>query len=108
MASDIKLVFHSSTITMMHGPINIRFVYRHLVGLCKDGIGQSQDLYLHNTAQTRNTHTYIRISSGINTHDFKVRVTEDGMHLELLHVSRQPPSSFSVKILFTFLTSLAC
>ena len=24
-ASDIKLVFHSSTITMMHGPINIRF-----------------------------------------------------------------------------------
>jgi hypothetical protein len=23
MASDIKLVFHSSTITMMHGPINI-------------------------------------------------------------------------------------
>jgi len=25
MASDIKLVFHSSTIKMMHGPINIRF-----------------------------------------------------------------------------------
>jgi len=24
MASDIKLVFHSSTIAMMHGPINIR------------------------------------------------------------------------------------
>ena len=24
IASDIKLVFHSSTITMMHGPINIR------------------------------------------------------------------------------------
>jgi hypothetical protein len=22
--SDIKLVFHSSTITMMHGPVNIR------------------------------------------------------------------------------------
>ena len=27
IASDIKLVFHSSTITMMHGPINIRFKY---------------------------------------------------------------------------------
>ena len=27
IASDIKLVFHSSTITMMHGPINIR-LYR--------------------------------------------------------------------------------
>ena len=26
IASDIKLVFHSSTITMMHGPINIRFL----------------------------------------------------------------------------------
>jgi len=25
MASDIKLVFYSSTITMVHGPINIRF-----------------------------------------------------------------------------------
>ena len=25
IASDIKLVFHSSTITMMHGPINIRW-----------------------------------------------------------------------------------
>ena len=27
IASDIKLVFYSSTITMMHGPINIRFPY---------------------------------------------------------------------------------
>ena len=27
IASEIKLVFHSSTITMMHGPINIRFCF---------------------------------------------------------------------------------
>ena len=27
IASDIKLVFYSSTITMMHGPINIRFLF---------------------------------------------------------------------------------
>ena len=27
IASDMKLVFHSSTITMMHGPINIRYTY---------------------------------------------------------------------------------
>jgi len=27
MASDIKLIFHSSTITMMHGPINICYQY---------------------------------------------------------------------------------
>jgi len=26
IATDIKLVFYSSTITMMHGPINIRFI----------------------------------------------------------------------------------
>ena len=26
IASDIKLVFYSSTITMMHGPINIRYI----------------------------------------------------------------------------------
>ena len=30
VASDIKLVFHSSTIAMMHGPINIRFTSRFL------------------------------------------------------------------------------
>jgi len=29
IASDIKLTFYSSTITMMHGPINIRFNYIH-------------------------------------------------------------------------------
>ena len=27
IASNIKLVFYSSTITMMHGPINIRLIY---------------------------------------------------------------------------------
>ena len=27
IASDIKLVFHSSTITMLHGPINIRYTF---------------------------------------------------------------------------------
>ena len=27
ITSDIKLVFYSSTITMMHGPVNIRFIY---------------------------------------------------------------------------------
>jgi len=31
IASDIKLVFYSSTITMMHGPINIRFMNLCLV-----------------------------------------------------------------------------
>ena len=29
IASDIKLVFHSSTITMMHVPINIRFTWKN-------------------------------------------------------------------------------
>ena len=26
-AGDIKLVFHTSTITMMHGPINIKYIF---------------------------------------------------------------------------------
>ena len=30
IASDIKLVFYSSTITMMHGPINIRYIYIYI------------------------------------------------------------------------------
>ena len=30
IASEIKLVFHSSTTTMMHGPINIRFLHVNL------------------------------------------------------------------------------
>jgi len=30
IARDIKLVFHSSTIAMMHGPINIRLLPRHV------------------------------------------------------------------------------
>jgi len=29
-ASDIKLVLYSSTITMMHGPINIRFIFNNI------------------------------------------------------------------------------
>ena len=32
IASDIKLFFHPSTITMMHGPINIRFINVTLSG----------------------------------------------------------------------------
>ena len=31
IASDIKLVFHSSTITMMHGPINIKYLERQFL-----------------------------------------------------------------------------
>ena len=33
IASDIKLVFYSSTITMMHGPINIRFTFCNICRL---------------------------------------------------------------------------
>jgi len=35
IASDIKLVFYSSTITMMHGPINIRLSYIHSINYWK-------------------------------------------------------------------------
>jgi len=38
IASDMKLVFHSSTITMMHGPINIRLSYLYCISIrpCHD------------------------------------------------------------------------
>ena len=39
MASDIKLVFYSSTITMMHGTINIRFTKQRLAGAYRSGRG---------------------------------------------------------------------
>ena len=35
IASDIKLVFYSSTITMMHGPINIKF---NMLQGCSNGV----------------------------------------------------------------------
>ena len=37
IASDYKLVFYSSTITMMHGPINIRFTCKTCLYVITDG-----------------------------------------------------------------------
>ena len=34
IASDIKLAFHSSTITMMHGPVNIRLCFAVFTVVC--------------------------------------------------------------------------
>jgi len=50
-ASDIKLAFHSSTITMMHGPINIRFAFRNnykrrLAGKCNRVI-KGKEIYAY-------------------------------------------------------------
>jgi len=61
IASDIKLVFYSSTITMMHGPINIRFRWAkfitsqptvkisfnffHTTHVCKDQMNPSVNVY---------------------------------------------------------------
>jgi len=42
MASDINLVFCSSTITMMHGPVNIRLSNILCTKLCRDGTKSSQ------------------------------------------------------------------
>ena len=44
IASDIKLAFYSSTITMMHGPINIRFTH------------QFYQLFINFCTQTGSTH----------------------------------------------------
>jgi len=52
ITSDIKLVFYSSTITMMHGPINIKYqkgvyyqgikIYNHLPKTIKDLSGDKK------------------------------------------------------------------
>ena len=45
IASDIKLVFYSSTVTMMHGPINIKlfnvFNVRQILRVCAKSLGWS-------------------------------------------------------------------
>ena len=38
IASDIKLIFYSSTVTMMHGPINIRFALYSVAHVMLSGI----------------------------------------------------------------------
>ena len=40
IASDIKLVFHSSTVTMMHGPINIRLLVWYYARYCSLSVAQ--------------------------------------------------------------------
>jgi len=49
-----------------------------LVGLLGWGIGPSQGLYMHRTAQHGKTRTYIYASSGIRTHAPSVREVKDG------------------------------
>ena len=43
IASDIKLVFYSSTIKMMHGPINIRFLDKLSDRLSKGPLAKQTD-----------------------------------------------------------------
>jgi len=45
------------------------YLYTHLLGLLGPGIGTSQGLYLHRTAQRKNTQTYIPTSNGIQSQD---------------------------------------
>jgi hypothetical protein len=47
--------------------------YKHLVGFLGRGIGSSQGLYLHRTAQQRKMWTYTHASSGIRTYEPSVR-----------------------------------
>jgi len=53
-----------------------------LVGLLGRGIGPSQGLYLHRTAQHRKTLTYIHTSSGIRTRDPGFRAVQDHKRLK--------------------------
>jgi len=54
IARDIKLVFYSSTITMMHGPINIRFTeYLFERKKC------SEQMFKENETQSHTKHTFM-------------------------------------------------
>jgi hypothetical protein len=51
--------------------------FRQLVGPLGRGVGTSQGLYLHRTAQHRNTRTDIHALSGIRTHDPSIDAVEN-------------------------------
>jgi hypothetical protein len=50
---------------------------KHLAGILRRGIGPSQGLYLHRTAQHRRRRTHIHASSGIRTHDPSAQTVQD-------------------------------
>jgi len=52
-----------------------------LVGLLGWGIGPSQGLNLHTTAQHRKTRIYIHASSGIRTHNSSAQAFQDHTRL---------------------------
>jgi len=60
---------------------NLWIHFGRLVGLLGRGISLTQGPYLHRTAQHKktqtHTHTHILASSGIRTHDLRVRVVKD-------------------------------
>jgi hypothetical protein len=52
-------------------------IFGHLVGLLGREISPSQGYYLHRTAQCKEKLTHIHASSGIRSHDPRVRAVED-------------------------------
>ena len=62
IASDIKLVFYSSTITMMHGPINIRLlknVYRQIIAFLHWSTNTNKDAKILVTYSSATEGSYI-------------------------------------------------
>jgi hypothetical protein len=66
--------------------IFLKFInlFGQFVGLPEQGFGPMQGLYLHRTTQHRKTQTYIHASSGIRSHDPRVRAAEDSTCLRPL------------------------
>jgi len=65
---------------------NYESVWEILVGFFGRGIGSSQVLCLHRTAEHRETHTYIHVSSGIRTRDPRLEPNNNKQLLKLLIV----------------------
>ena len=105
IASDIKLVFHSSTVTMMHGPINVRcsvkcpysfqlFIVTAYTQTLQWRSWQTGTIFLMNTAgrwfwvcllvHTKAQDMYVRISRALNISDDGRNNAAESLYCRLL------------------------
>ena len=93
MASDINLVFYSSTMTMMHGPINIRVVLDFKLPPCSEcfvcflpGKSPASEFYMPDPKQILETilHKLKERRQPLNTQQFDLNPTR-ALLLHTLH-----------------------
>ena len=78
----MKLVFHSSTLTMMHGPINIRFRYSFHKDLEIKLLNSEADDCICTVHVVRslnfNTNTCTTLTSQVKIYSKTIKLPEDG------------------------------